>query len=282
MGKRALSLFCVIGIALLIFFLSRVFSGQLILPQYFSIGPLTVHYYGIVMALAVACAFFVAIKRAPQYGIDARRAEDLIFWLVIGGFVGARIYHVITHFLYYSSYPGEILKVWNGGLSIFGAILGGLLVLGFLSKTYNLKPTTSLDWLTPSLIVGQIIGRFGNLFNYEAFGYPTNLPWKMFVPPQFRPEQYQEVAFFHPFFLYEATGSAVMLLILLKIIKPKAPGQLFFSYLLLYNILRFAFEFIRLDSTFVYGLRLNAYVALLMFVCSATVLLWTKRYGKKT
>ncbi len=266
----------------LIFVISPVFSGHIILPQYFSIGPLVIHYYGIVMALAVACAFFVAIKRSPKYGIDPKHGEDLIFWLIIVGFIGARIYHVITHFAYYISYPADILKVWNGGLSIFGAILGGILVLLFLCRTYNLKPKTLLDWLTPSIILGQIIGRFANLFNYEAFGYPTSLPWKMFVPPQFRPEQYQQFSFFHPFFLYEALGNAIMLVVLLKIVKFKSPGSLFFSYLLLYNTLRFVLEFTRTDSTIIFGLRLNAYVGLLIACCSAAALVYINRYGKKT
>ncbi len=313
-GKAKYALILLI-FASLFFLLSRVFSGQIILPQYFSIGPLTIHYYGIVMALAVAAAFFVAIKRASKYDIDPKRAEDIIFWLIIGGFVGARAYHVLSHFSYYAFYPSEILKVWNGGLSIFGAILGGLLTLWILQllSTKHLALSTLLDWLTPSLILGQIIGRFGNLFNYEAFGYPTNLPWKMFVPPQFRPEQYQTFSFFHPFFLYEAAGNLVILIFLLWIgSRTRRPnsenqnpwpsvrdfaattpdlseskgfasgGSLFFSYLLLYNTLRFVLEFIRTDSTFIYGFRLNAYVALPMAVCSALVLLWIKRYGKKT
>jgi phosphatidylglycerol:prolipoprotein diacylglycerol transferase len=294
-------------LVLLVYFLRQVFSGALILPQTFSIGPLTIHYYGVIMALAVAAAFYFAIKRSEQYGINPRLAEDLLFWLIIGGFIGARLYHVASSFGYYYIHPIDILKVWNGGLSIYGALIGGLITLWIykklstfwksteaLAKERSLQLLTLLDWLAPSLVLGQIIGRFGNFFNYEAFGYPTNLPWKMFVPFRFRPITYQSFSFFHPFFLYEVLGNLVILFFLAKIEKflsvkgkpysakasavakamaDKSPGKLFFSYLLLYNSLRFCLEFLRVDSTFIGVFRLNAIVSLVLVLIAACILL---------
>jgi len=281
--KRIICFLIIITTAGLIFFLSQVFSGRLILPQTFSLGPLTIHYYGLVMSLAVALGFYLALQRTALYGISKFWAENVLFWTVIGGFVGARIYHVFSSFGYYLNNPVDIFKVWNGGLSIYGALLGGLLVIWlFADKILHLKSSilNLLDWLTPSLIVGQIIGRFGNLFNYEAYGYPTNLPWKMFVPLQFRPENLVAAQFFHPLFLYEVLGNLAILFFLIwgqKKYSNSVAGGLFFSYLLLYNSLRFCLEFLRIDSTFVGGFRLNAIVSL-SFVGLALIWFLTSKY----
>ncbi|HYV33529.1 MAG TPA: prolipoprotein diacylglyceryl transferase [Candidatus Limnocylindria bacterium] len=283
-----------------VYFLRQVFLGNIILSQAFSIGPLTIHYYGIVMAIAAASGFYLAIKRAPQYGISLKIAEDLLFWIIIGGFVGARLYHVITSYPYYLANPADILKVWNGGLSIFGALIGGVVTLMVYIRlqTTNYKLLTLLDWLTPSLLLGQIIGRFGNLFNYEAFGYPSNLPWKMFVPLQFRPSQYIQFNFFQPFFLYEVLANAIILFLLLKLSAIQrsksdfakassdfAPanagsGKLFFYYLLLYNSVRFCLEFLRTDSTFIGNFRVNAIVSLVLLALAILGIIYTQHKGK--
>ena len=172
------------------------------------------------------------------------------------------MYHVLSSFPYYWIHPLDSFKVWNGGLSIYGAVLGGIVTLWVLKKfiTPNSSLLIILDWLVPSVVLGQIIGRFGNLFNYEAFGYPTNLPWKMFVPLGFRPEAYLSFSYFHPWFLYEALGNGIVLLLLLKISKKARPGQVALLYILLYNSIRFCLEFLRIDSTFIGIFRLNAIV----------------------
>src|SRR5205823_6124909 len=118
----------------------------------------------------------------------------------VAGFLGARIYHILTALGYYRAYPSEIFAIWHGGLSIFGAmIFGSLALVAYLHFSKSLLQIWKvLDWLAPSVVIGQAIGRFGNLFNYEVYGYPTNLPWKMFVPPQFRLPPYELAAYFHP------------------------------------------------------------------------------------
>ncbi len=264
----------------LTYLLSRVFSGNFILPQVFFIGPLTIHYYGLTMALAVGSGFYLALKRADSFGVNKSSAEDLLFWVIIGGFIGARFYHVLSSFEYYLQHPIDIFKVWNGGLSIYGALLGGLFVIWFFADKilhHKSRILNLLDWLTPSLLLGQIIGRFGNLFNYEAYGYPTNMPWKMFVPEQFRPEIFANVSYFHPFFLYEVFGNIVILFLLLYL-SGYWPGKtgiftkngaLFFSYVLLYNSLRFCLEFLRIDSVFIGVFRLNAISSLVLVLLTA-------------
>ena len=292
---------------LLAFGLYYVFSGSVVLPQSFSLGPLTVRYYGITMALAVGAGWWLALKRAVRFGVTTAQADSLLQWLVLGGFIGARLYHVASSWQYYWQHPVDIFKVWQGGLSIFGALLGGFVIVVIFVFKGNLLVGSSdhttpkpsylrrgtgeralhlLDWLIPSVVLGQIIGRFGNFFNYEAFGYPTRLPWKMFVPIQFRPEQLVQSAFFHPLFLYEALGSLLILCVLLLLSKRKnlAAGNLFFLYLFLYNALRFVIEFGRVDSTFLWGIiRLNNLTsAVLCMVGLAGLVLGSLVVGKST
>ena len=262
-----------------IFVIYFVFSGSLILPQTFSLGFFSIRYYGIIMALAVGAGFYLADSRSERFGIKGAAAQNVLFWIIIGGFVGARLYHVLSSLGYYRENILEIFKVWNGGLSIYGAVLGGLIAVLVLAKSYKLQATSLLNWLTPPLVIGQIIGRFGNLFNYEAFGLPTNLPWKMFVPENFRPLAYLNEAYFHPWFLYEQLGLIVILFAIKRMEKPGGFGfpGLFLWYLLLYNTLRFGLEFLRIDSTFVAGFRLNSLVSLILIIISAALIIRQKK-----
>ncbi len=301
------------------YLLYRVFSGSLILSQFFSLGFLNIRFYGIFIALAAAAGFYLALARAEKFGIEKKQAEDILFWTIIAGFIGARIYHIFSSWQFYLNHPADILKVWNGGLSIYGAVFGGVLSLVLCRKlfTFHFPLFTLFNWLTPSLIVGQIIGRFGNFFNYELFGYPTTLPWGMFVPRHFRPVGFADQVFFHPLFLYEQLGLVVILFFIFYLEKKATsagtntrsvalsqPGaspadffkgnnevfiktvdvsqninmqnnaqksswaSLFLSYLLLYNILRFGLEFLRIDTVYLGNIRQNALVSLVLAVVS--------------
>ncbi len=212
--------------------------------------------------------------------------ELLIFFLILGGFIGARLYHVFSSFGYYLHQPGQILAFRSGGLSIFGALFGGLLVLFRYSRKYKAQSFPRLlDWLAPSLLVGQIIGRFGNLFNYEAFGYPTSLPWKMFVPLSFRPVEFMTAAFFHPLFLYEALFNAAVLVFLWRVEQsPKRAGILFLYYIFLYNIGRFFLELLRTDSMFIGIFRLNSITSLCLVAISLMflhALVFSSRFNQR-
>jgi phosphatidylglycerol:prolipoprotein diacylglycerol transferase len=193
--------------------------------------------------------------------------------VVLFGFIGARAYHVFSDYQLYVDDPIAALYVWRGGLAIYGAVAGGVLGLYFAvrSRTQFWK---ALAWLTPSVVLGQVIGRFGNFINYELFGYPTNLPWKMFVPVSFRSEAFRDVSFFHPLFLYESLGSLVILIFLLVLERQGVfhkvhAASLFFCYILLYNALRFLLEFLRIDSVLWAGFRFNALVSLALVVASS-------------
>ena len=267
----------VVGLFILAFFLRQVFSGRFILEQFFSIGVLKIHYYGICLAGGAGAGYWLARKRSERFGITLQQCDDLVFWLIVGGFLGARIYHVFSSFFFYVHNPVAIVKVWDGGLSIYGAVFGGFLALYLYKKTVNLGVSLIwlCSWLTPSLIIGQIIGRFGNMFNYELYGYPTGMPWKMFVPLQFRFAGYERFAYFHPLFLYEIVANGLVLVLLCRLEKNGHKSALFIWYLLLYNTVRFCLEFLRLDSVFIGHFRQNAVVSLLVAVVAALYL--TKR-----
>ena len=272
--------FFLIGISILIlgWFLSLVFSGQLILPQTFNLGPLIVHYYGIVIALAVMSAYMLARYRAPRFGFTSVDLDRVALWVVAFGFIGARVYHVITDYQLYMDSPISALYVWNGGLAIYGAVIGGFIGLySALGSSYRFG--VALAWLTPSILVGQVIGRFGNFFNYELFGYPTALPWKMFVPEAFRSLAFRDISFFHPLFLYESLGIFLILILLLalerrQVFNKEHASDLLISYILVNNALRFLLEFLRIDSVLWAGTRFNAYVSLALALLSLVAIFY--------
>lgn len=257
----ALAFGCV-GFFVLSAILQPAFSGRITFPQNIHLGGLRIQFYGILLGLSALSGYWLATKRREKFGISLEQGDLIILLLIIFGFIGARIYHVLSQLPFYINQPEQIFQVWNGGLSIFGAVIAGVIVLyiyALKSKEHQASFLNLLDWLTPSLVLGHIIGRFGNFLNYELYGLPTKLPWKMFVPIQFRISPYELNQFFHPVFLYEATGSVVIFYLLLRL-KLK-PGQLFLLWLFLYNVLRFFLEFIRAESIIYSGIRLNAAVS---------------------
>lgn len=263
------------GIVVLVLFLlfGLVFPGRVILPASFPIGPVSIRFYGIFLGLAMLAGYRLALSRLAAYKLDRDQVDNLLLAAVVGGFIGARLYHVFSEWSYYWAHPQLIPAIWHGGLSIFGAVLGGLLTtviyIRYFDRSMNLSRI--LDWLVPSLALGQAIGRFGNLFNYEAYGYPTQLPWKMFVPPPFRLAPYELSVYFHPLFLYEALGSLLIAWSLLKF-NPKAPpGQLFALWLFLYNGMRFFLEMLRIDSVLVGGVKLNMIISFLLAIIGLSI-----------
>ncbi len=249
-----------VGFFASVLFLQPIFSGRVVLGQNIQLGGLRIQYYGIIMGLAVIAAYSLVNRKMR---IEEKDAENIYLIVLISGFVGARLYHVISEIPLYVHQPLQAFAVWNGGLSIFGALLGGLAGLAiYLHSTRKYSLSLLLDWLIPGVALGQIIGRFGNLVNYELYGNPTNLPWKMFVPARFRLPPHVAEMFFHPLFLYEAAGSLVILLLLLRL--KLRPGGLFLLWLFLYNGMRFFLEFLRVGSITYGHLRINAIVALVL------------------
>lgn len=241
-------------------------------PTIAYIGPIRL--YGLMIAAAVLSAYFLSLKLAPKFGITGKQIDEALLWLVIFGFLGARLYFAAFFWDYFKDYPQEILAVWRGGLSIYGGIIGGLAGLLIYAKKSGLNLFSLLDLTAIVLPLGQAIGRWGNFFNQEAFGQPTDLPWKMYVEPQFRPVEYLTFQYFHPAFLYESLWDLLVFFILWRIFrsKPQA-GRLTASYLILYPLGRFFIESIRLDSVIISGIRVDQVTSLAMMVSGAVVLM---------
>ena len=180
--------------------------------------------------------------------------------------------------LWLGQYPAKILAVWEGGLSIHGGLILGPLVGAWLAWKWGLPILRGLDVTAPSFAIGQAIGRWGNFFNEEAFGRPTALPWKLYISPPHRPPGYTQFDYFHPAFLYESLWAlAIFGVLVLWLRLREQPGALFFAYIGLYSIGRFAIEAIRLDSFWLGPFRVAQLASLLGVVVAFAGLAWTRR-----
>lgn len=258
-------------------------------PVMAAIGPVNVYWYGFFILSAVLTALAVCLYLAKLHLIKADIMIDLAFWLIIGGLLGARAYEVLLELPYFLANPSAIFKIWQGGLAIHGAIIGGLIALWRFVKKNNLNFPELAAIVITALPLGQAIGRWGNYFNQELFGYPTDLPWGLPIALANRPLTYLNAQYFHPAFLYESIGNFLIFIILFTlhylIIKKNKTGHsvhflLLASYFLLYSSLRFSLEFIRLDpAPVLFGLRFPQLVSLFVIFLSLGYLayhIWLK------
>lgn len=229
-------------------------------------GPVTLRWYGILMATAMALGLWLAQRDARRHGIDPESLLKAAELALLGGLVGARLYYVAFNLDYYGQFPGKIFAVWEGGLAIHGGVLGGILVGGGYAWWRRLPLPRYLDIAAPSLALGQAIGRWGNFFNEEAFGTPTDLPWKLFISPAHRPLPYTQSEYFHPTFLYESVWDLVVFYLLVRVFRARlspAPGALFLVYLGLYSVGRFFTEGLRTDPLLLGAVRVAQVVSVL-------------------
>ncbi|MFM7907372.1 MAG: prolipoprotein diacylglyceryl transferase, partial [Microcystis sp.] len=173
-------------------------------PILWEIGPISVRWYGFLIAMAVLFGVTLSQYLAQKRAINPDLIADLAIWLVVGAIPAARLYYVLFQWQEYAQNPADIIAIWKGGIAIHGAIIGGLLAALIFARINRVSLWQLLDLVAPSVILGQAIGRWGNFFNSEAFGSPTNLPWRLFIPPASRPLKYITVDYFHPTFLYES------------------------------------------------------------------------------
>jgi len=262
----------VVAVALF-FFLRAVFSGNLIVREYiFRIGNFELKWYSVMIATGILVSYFLGRKRLSNYPIKPEDLDEGLFWGIIAGILGARIYYVAFNWSYYSMYPSEIWKVWHGGLAIHGAVFAVLLTLFIYAKVKGyFKFVHTTDLFTSVLPLGQAIGRWGNFFNYEAYGRPTMVPWKMFVPPEKRMPGFDVDRYFHPTFLYESMWNLGVFIFLFFYVekRKKSYGETTALYLILYSIGRFWIESLRLDSLMVGQLRTAQIASLAMIVAGA-------------
>lgn len=236
------------------------------------VGPFPFHLYGLFVSLGIIFWYFYlknSLKRTNEYVY----LNSIISITLISALVGARLYHVLTWYSYYRRFPMEIFYFWEGGLGIFGAIIGGLIGLFIFSKIEHLSFMGILNLITPPLLITQAIGRLGNYLNYEAFGPPSNLPWKIFIPISERPLNWLEKSYFHPTFLYESILCLIAFLIYQFILKKNKLSKFGFSYYLIsYGSIRFFTEFLRTDTLVINNIH-AAHIISLFMITSGLVLL---------
>src|ERR687896_1978709 len=242
-------------------------------PVIFEAGPFALRYYGIFIALGIVTATWLTGRELTRKGYDPTLAVDSLFLVVPLGFIGARVYHVITDYDLYADDPiPGIFEVWNGGLGIYGAVAGGFLGLFLFGWFRGVSPLVLADAAAPGLILAQAIGRWGNYFNQELFGRPSDLPWAIRIAPENRPVGYSDAAAFHPTFLYESIWDALVCLILLWVARRFSErlknGDIFVLYVSLYSFGRFFVEALRVDPAFLIGGTIRGN----LFVCSVLAL----------
>ncbi|MBX4204827.1 MAG: prolipoprotein diacylglyceryl transferase [Candidatus Doudnabacteria bacterium] len=254
----------VLAMALVFFVFAPAFAGKIAIPSQINIGKFGLRFYGLILASGILIGYFIARKFSWRFGISKSEVDDIAFWITIIGLIGARIYYVVFEWDLFSHNISEVYKIWHGGLSIYGALISGLIFILIYGRHKAYSMYQLLDLAALSLPLAQAVGRFGNFFNQEAYGLPTNLPWKMYVDISNRPLQFKDSNFFHPAFLYEAILNCIIFFILTKLLVGKVKsGVLAFTYLGLYSLGRFFIEGIRLDSSYLGGIKVDQLTAII-------------------
>jgi phosphatidylglycerol---prolipoprotein diacylglyceryl transferase len=262
-------------------------------PDGIQIGPLYIHFYGVLIMLGAVAAAFLVSSQAKRRGLDPEQVWDMLPWLLVGGIIGARVWHILTPppsmvaqgitAGYYLTHPLDAIAVWRGGLGIPGAVIGGLIALYIYCRRKHLQILVWMDIIAPGLALAQAVGRWGNYVNQELYGAPTKLPWAIYIDPRHRLPGYENVAYYHPTFLYESLWNLMNMGILLwisrKFTRWLKPGDVFLFYLIIYSIGRFLVETLRLDSSQVGGINFNQTLMIVVGFGSAITLAIRHRPG---
>ena len=263
-------------------------------PLVFQLGPIVLRWYGLLIATAVLLGLVLATRLGRRRGIDPTVIADLLPVLVFGAVLGARLYYVALEWRQYQGHWFDALAIWRGGIAIHGALLGGTLATVLYCRWRRQPFWSLLDVLVPAVALGQAIGRWGNFFNSEAFGLPTDLPWKLTIPIQNRPLQFLDAETFHPTFLYESLWNLAVLALLLGLFRAASRGRLQLPagalscvYLMAYSSGRLWIEGLRLDPLCLLaqppfcegGLRMAQLVSLLLIALGSLGLWWL--YGRR-
>ncbi len=241
----------------------------------FQLGPFTVNWYGIIIAIAALAGFFLASREAKRRGEDPEHTFTMALLLVPMAFIGARLYHVIDLWDFYSQNP--VLIFGGAGLGIFGAIAGGVTGLIIYTTWKKLSILRWLDIAAPGLILGQAIGRWGNFFNQELYGYPTDLPWAISIDPAHRLPGYEAFSHFHPMFLYESLlnflGCFLLLFLARKLGKRLLDGDIISLYVIYYGLVRFALEGLKIDVWTIAGFPTARWISIIAIITAVAVMI---------
>jgi phosphatidylglycerol---prolipoprotein diacylglyceryl transferase len=260
----------------------------------FADNKMHIFFYGILITLGVIAAAFVGQAEAKRRGLNADYIWDALFWIVLAGIAGARLWHVFSPppsmvvqgitTGWYFLHPFEMVNIRNGGLGIPGGIIGGGIALWFYCRNKKIPFSVFADAVIPGVALAQAIGRWGNFFNQEVYGGPTNLPWKLYIDPLHRVQGYEQVSFYHPLFLYECLWNllnmAFLLFLARRFEKWLKPGDIFLSYMIIYAIGRFSLEFLRLDASQVGGINFNQTFMVIVMIGAGAIFFLNHRLRK--
>ncbi len=264
------------------------------IPDGFQLGPLFIRFYGIILMLGAVAGGWLATIEVKRRGKDPEMVWDLLVYLIIGGVIGARLWHIFTPppssiaqgftTQYYLTHPLDAIAIWKGGLGIPGTVIGGLIAMWIYTRSH--REIGFLAWTDiagPSLALGQAIGRWGNFFNQELYGAPTDLPWKIYIDPAHRLPGFETVAYYHPLFAYESLLNLANMLLLLWLMRRYRDslrlGDVFNVYLIVYPLIRFSLDFLRLDASQVMSININQTVMAVVGIAAILVLIWRHRPG---
>ena len=275
----------------------------------FNIGPLSIHFYGIIIVAGALVGGYVATIEARRRGEEPEHVWNALTWCLIGGILGARLYHVLSSpqgdvvgfQFYFVTNPFETIRIfgasipfptalmiWNGGLGIFGGVAGGVLALAIYAWRNGLSILRWLDIAAPGLMLAQAIGRWGNYINQELYGPPTTLPWGIPIDAEYRLPQFAnlsrypvETTRFHPVFLYESLwnlAAFIALIVVARRFKDRlVDGDIVSLYLILYGLGRLFIEALRPDAWLVGGIPTAQIVSAVMIVAGAVLMVWRRQ-----
>ena len=240
-------------------------------PSTIQLGPLTIHFYGLIIAVGMLLAVLYASKRSKEFGLKEDDLIDGVLWVAPFAIICARLYYCIFEWDKYASNPISILYIWNGGLAIYGGVLGAVIGLSVFCKVRKIKATAMMDVVSLGLLIGQLVGRWGNFMNREAFGAPTD----SFLRMGLYNTATGAVEYYHPTFLYESLWNFVGFLLLHFLSKKrKYDGQVALGYVAWYGLGRAFIEGLRMDSLYWGPFRVSQVLAGISCVAAVAVLLW--------
>jgi phosphatidylglycerol:prolipoprotein diacylglycerol transferase len=246
------------------------------ISEAFHIGGLTIDWYGILIAGGVLAAIGIVFIEARRRGEDTRHILNMALLVIPLGVIGARLYHVIDQWDYYLQHPGLIIG--GRGLGIFGAIIGGALGLIIYTLWKKLSTLRWLDILAPGVILAQAIGRWGNFFNQELYGYPTDLPWAIYIDPAHRLPGYENYSHFHPLFFYESLwdllGFVILMILGRKLRSRWRDGDIFFLYVIYYSIGRFFLEGLKINVWTLGGIPTARWITGIAIVAAVIIMIF--------
>ncbi len=273
--KKALPFIIILAFVGWSYLVYQWFQGINLIPSGINIGPIHIRLYSVSILIGAIAAYIYALYRARSGGISSTVVDDFLLLGIPTGLIGTRLAYVFQNWHYFKIDLIRILYIWEGGLTLHGGLMGGVILLLVYTRVRKLSPLKIGDAFAPTLFIAEGIGRWGNFFNQELIGYPTNSFIKMFVSPVYRPWGYENYSYFHPVFLYQSVVNIAFLIVLLYFEKKKLfkEGEVLVGFFFLHSLGRFLVEFLRIEPRIFAGLSLAQLVSVGIMVIAVLVIL---------